>query len=112
MMSPKLKGTKVMAAKKSDAEIGATLVEIDANPGHKVTTIRLTNNEYDQVAIFAKAMGDISLTEFVGKAVREYLKACMKDSGIRKEVQRQIAKQQRMLDQFASSIFGNPDGEG
>jgi len=89
----------------SDGE-GVGLATIDANPGNKVTTIRLSNNEYDQVMIFAKAMGDLSMTEFCGKAIRAYLKACTEDPKLKKEIQREIARQQAVLDDFASRVLG------
>jgi hypothetical protein len=100
-----------MAAAKKASLDEPEIAPIEANPGHKVTTIRLTNTEYDQVSLLCQSMNNISLTDFAGRAIRQYIKACMKDPGIRKEVQRQIAKQQRVLEQFAASIMGGVDGE-
>lgn len=99
------------AAKKrdEDGENTMTLPSLDPNPGNKVTTIRLSNNEYDQVSIFAKAMGDISMTEFCGKAIRAYLKACTEDPKLKKEIQREIARQQAVLDNFAARVLGTID---
>jgi len=109
--APNEKGTSNMAAKKrdDDGDSGLSLPALDANPGNKVTTIRLSNNEYDQVTIFAKAMGDLSLTEFCGKAIRAYLKACTEDPKLKKEIQREIARQQAVLDDFASRVLGTID---
>jgi len=98
-----------MAAKKRDEDGVITLPALDPNPGNKVTTIRLTNNEHDQVAIFAKAMGNLSMTDFCGKAIRFYLEACTEDPKLKKEIQREIARQQSVLDDFASRVLGTID---
>jgi hypothetical protein len=84
---------------------------IDDDPSNKVTTIRLSSKEHNQVAIFAKAMGDLSMTEFVGRAVRAYLKACTEDPKLKKEIQREITRQQNALNDFAAMVLGT-DADG
>lgn len=98
-----------MTPKKADAET-ITLPDLDPNPGHKVTTIRLTNAEHERANLFATAMS-VSLTEYVGRAVRAYMKSCTKDPNIRKEVERQIAKQQKIFEKMRADLFGEDADE-
>ena len=99
-----------MTPKKATEESTGGLVvpDIDGKP-HKVTTIRLTDDEYTRVELFAKAMGGVSMTEFCGKAIRYYLKACSNDPKLKKEIQREIQRQQDALNSFASQIFGSDE---
>lgn len=96
-----------MSAKKATAEVevSSAALELDGK-AHKVTTIRLTEREHAQVEMFAEAMGGLSMTEFVGRAVRVYLSACTKDPKIKKEIQREIARRQQALNAFADQVLG------
>lgn len=88
-------------------ELDLTKVEVAAEGEMKVTTIRLTQSEYNQAQLFCQAMDNMSLTEFAGRAIRAYMVACSKDEKLRAEVKRQINKQRRALDQFAKAVLGD-----
>lgn len=83
---------------------------IDTNPGHKVTTVRMPNAEFEEYDLFANALG-ISMNEFLRKAAKQYAKSLAQDPEVRKSVQKQINRVQAMMDRIAKRTFDISDDE-
>lgn len=73
---------------------------IETNPGFKTTTVRMTAAQFEEIDLFARALG-ISMTEFLRKASDSYVKELAQDPEIRKSVQRQITRVTKMMDRIA-----------
>lgn len=83
---------------------------IETNPGFKTTTVRMTAAQFEEVDLFARALG-ISMTEFLRKACDAYVKELAQDPDIRKSVQRQINRVSKMMDRIARRSGVSTDGD-
>lgn len=62
----------------------------------KATTLRLTNEQYEELQLIAHVLG-VSMNQLICEAIAEYLVAKAAQPGFLKKMEDQIAKDQEML---------------
>lgn len=88
-----------MAEDNGDREIP----EIRGAVGFKTTTVRLTQEMFDEVELFAKARNQ-NTTDFIKDALEYHIGRLAKNPGVQKALQKTIARQQAQLDRIMTRV--------
>lgn len=79
--------------------VATPLTPLIDNPGHKTTTVRFTNAQFDELDLFCRATNE-SMVEFIRQATDDRIRELAKDPKVVEAVERQINRFRGMLDRF------------
>jgi hypothetical protein len=87
-----------------DQEVPAITVA----PGFKTTTVRLTQQMFDEMDLFAQALNQ-NTTDFIKDAVEGHISRLAKSPKVQKSLQRQIQRQQHRLEAIMNRVGARAD---